>query len=124
MDWRAESLKNGIAERDFWKMTLGEVIRASEAHTAQLKERARLDFLQALSIGLFFGSAISGKNVPKIEDIYPEFFGSEEAEEARKKAEEEERMSRSAANFMNFATAFNKRFEQNGDRELKSENNG
>lgn len=123
MDWRAESLKNGIAERDFWDMTLGEVIRASEAHTALLKERARFDFLQALSIGLFFGSAISGKNVPKIEDIYPEFFGSKEAEEAQKEAETEERMNRSAANFMNFATAFNKRFE-NGDRKSESENNG
>lgn len=121
MKWRAECLKYGIAERDFWDMTIGEVYRAGEAYRERLKDRAYFDYTQALTIGLFIGSAFSGKSAPSIEEIYPDFFESNEAiEEAR----EEARVNKSVANFINFANAFNKRFEENGNREPESENNG
>lgn len=115
---RDECLNNGIPERDFWDMTLGEAVRACDAGIRRRKTRARFDYAQAMTVGLFVASMFSSKAPPKIETIYPELFPQEE----QKEAEEEQRMRKSEANFLKFAYAFNKRFE-NGNGKPESKNN-
>ena len=70
----------------------------------------------ALLVGL--GSMFGSKSPPAIRDIYPELF-----DEADEEAEQTIQDSKSVANFINFANAFNRNFD-NGDRKSESENNG
>ena len=73
--------------------------------------------MNAMATGLFIASMFSTKSPPSISDIYPEFFPKDE------EVEEKVQESKSAANFINFANAFNRNFD-NGDRKSESENNG
>ena len=102
-------------------MTLGEAIRAIEAFIDARKDRAYFDYMHAMTVGMFVGSMFSTRQPPKIEDIYPDLFPKDD--EAVEAAEEAVRMSQSEINFINFANAFNRKFE-NGDRKSESENNG
>ena len=118
--WRDDCLIAGIREAEFWDMTIGEASRACNAFNEQRKDRAYFAYTNAMATGLFIGSMFSSKSAPTINDIFPELFPKEEQSEA----EREIRMERSAANFLKFANSFNQRYKPNGDRELKSENNG
>lgn len=111
------SLVTGIREAEFWEMTVGEAVRACDAYQERRRDMAYFAFTNAMAVGLFVGSMFSSKSPPKIHDIYPEFF--KEDEEAEQKVQD----SKSAANFINFANAFNRNFD-NGDRKSESENNG
>ena len=102
-------------------MTVGEASRALDAHNTRKRDKAYFDYTQAMTIGLFIGSMFSSKSPPTLEEIYPELF-DEEAEELER-IEQEKRDERSAANFIKFANAFNRKYE-NGDRKSESENNG
>jgi len=114
---RGECLTAGVREAEFWEMTVGEACREYEAHRERRKEQARLAYSNALTTGLFVASMFSSKEPPKLHDIYPDLFPVDE------EAEEEQKESDSAANFINFANAFNRKFD-NGDRKSESENNG
>ena len=111
----------GVREADFWDMTVGEAARAIDAYNTRRRDRAYFDYTQAMTIGAFIGSMFSSKSPPALEDLYPDLF-DEEAEELEQ-IEQEKRDERSAANFIKFANAFNRNYE-NGDRKSESENNG
>lgn len=67
----------GIPEREFWNMTLGEVIRAMESHNRRerlrAKERAARDYRLAELIGASVSRLFGGK-YPSIQDAYPGLF--------------------------------------------------
>ena len=100
---------------------LEQVQRAIDAYNTRRRDRAYFDYTQAMTIGAFIGSMFSSKSPPALEDLYPDLF-DEEAEELEQ-IEQEKRDERSAANFIKFANAFNRNYE-NGDRKSESENNG
>lgn len=118
---RDDCLTAGVREAEFWDMTVGEAVRAVNAWNDRRKDMAYFAYTNAMAVGMFVGSIFSTRTPPTLEDIYPELFPKDE--EAREKAEEEARMAKSAANFINFANQFNRRFN-NGNRESESENNG
>ena len=120
MQWRDEFLVVGVPEADFWAMTWGETVRAYEAYVRRRKDQAYFSYNTALALGGFIASMFSSHQPPTINEIYPELFPKEEEDE---EAMEEARMSQSEANFINFANAFNKRYE-NGNRKSEGENNG
>ena len=103
-------------------MSLGEAIRAIEAYRDMRKDRAYLDYMHAMTTGMFIGSMFGSRQPPKIEDIYPYLFPKDD--EAIEEALEEQRMTQSEINFINFANSFNKRYEAHGNGKPESENNG
>lgn len=111
------TLVTGIREAEFWEMTVGEAVRACDAYQDRRRDTAYFAFTNAMAVGLFVSSVFSSKSPPEIHDIYPELF--KEDEEAEQKIQD----SKSVANFINFANAFNRNFD-NGDRKSESENNG
>lgn len=98
-------------------MTVGEAARAYLAYHERLKDTAFFSYTNAMTVALFVSSMFGSKSPPSLHDVYPELFPADE------EAEEEIRDARSAANFINFANAFNRKFD-NGDRKPESENNG
>ncbi len=124
MKLRDDCLIAGVSERDFWEMTVGEAVRECNAFGERRKDMAYFSYTNALAVGSFIASMFSSHSAPSISEIYPELFPAEEHEEAKKEVEHELRMSKSEANFIKFANAFNKRYEANGNRESESKNNG
>ena len=98
-------------------MTWGETVRAYEAYMKRRKDLAYFSYNTALAVGGFVASIFSSRQPPTINEIYPELFPKDE------EAEEEARMTQSEVNFLNFANAFNKRYE-NGNRESEGKDNG
>lgn len=92
-------------------------MRAYKAFIESRKDMAFFAYTNAMAVGGFVASMFSKHQPPTMHDIYPELFPIDE------EAEEEARMKRSEANFINFANAFNKRYE-NGNGKSESENNG
>ena len=115
---RDAALLAGVRETEYWNMTVGEAVRACDAYHENRRERAYFAYTEAMTAGLFIGSMFSSKSPPTIRDIYPELFDEEDEE-----AEQTIQDSKSVANFINFANAFNRNFD-NGDRKSESENNG
>ena len=107
----------GIREAEFRDMTIGEVVRACDAFQDRRRDTAYFAYTEAMTVGLFVSSMFSSKSPPKIHDIYPDLFNENE------EAEQEQKDKTSAQNFINFANAFNRNFD-NGDRKSESENNG
>lgn len=100
-------------------MTVGEAVRALDAFGERRKDRAYFEYSNALAIGLFISAMFSGSHkAPELHDIFPDLFPRDEVKE------EEAKDSASAANFINFANAFNRRYEPNGNGKPESENNG
>ena len=120
LDLRTKSLIAGVREADFWEMTVGETVRAIEAYNERRKDEAFFAYSNAMATGLFIGSIFTSNAPPTLSDIYPDLFPPEE----EKEAEEEKRMADSAANFINFANAFNRKFGNGDNRRTESENNG
>lgn len=98
-------------------MTIGEADRACTAYHERRKDEAYFAYTNAMAVGMFVGSMFGGKP-PKIHDIYPELFPRDE------EVEQTVQDSKSAANFINFANAFNKGFDNGDNRTTESENNG
>lgn len=117
LELRNTVLVAGIREAEFWEMTIGEAVRACDAFQDRRRDTAYFAYTGAMTVGLFINSMFGSKSTPTIHDIYPELFPVDE------EAEEEARMKRSEVNFINFANAFNKRYE-NGNGKSESENNG
>lgn len=102
----------GIAENDFWEMTLAEAIRAVESKkrilTRQQQEKASFDYILADLIGRSVARIHSSNNtMPTLLDAYPSLFDDTEAKEQQQKKKDE----LSVLRFKQFAEAFNKRFE-------------
>lgn len=122
MNLRKSALISGVSEAEFWKMTIGEVVRACEAYEDRRRDTAYFAYTTAMTVGLFVGSMFGSKSPPTIEEVYPELFSDkkEEVEKAEQMAKDE----RSAANFIKFANSFNQRYKPNGDGKPESKNNG
>lgn len=99
-------------------MTVGEGVRAYNAYEERRKDTAYFSYTTAMTTGLFIASMFGSKSPPRIYDVYPEFFTEDE------EVKEEVQDSKSAANFVNFANAFNRKFDNGSDRTTESENNG
>ena len=81
------------------------------------KDIAYFSYSTAMAVSGFVASMFSSRQPPTINEIYPDLFPKNE------ETEEEVRMSQSEVNFINFANAFNRRYE-NGNRKSEGENNG
>lgn len=108
------ALDIGIAERDFWAMTLGEVYRAIESwnrvYKREQREKATYDYIHANLIRHGVGIVLGSKQpMPSLEDVYSELF----AEDRERKAEEiqQQKMNLSALRFKQFAESFNQNFQ-------------
>ena len=102
-------------------MTVGEGVRAYNAYEERRKDEAYFSYTTAMTTGLFISSMFGSKSPPSIQDVYPEFFKNEEKDE---EVEQTIRDAKSEANFLNFAKAFNRKFDNGSDRTTESENNG
>lgn len=108
----------GIREAEFWEMTAGEAVRECDAYQDRRRDRAYFEYTNAMTTGMFVASMFSSKPPPKLSDIYPDLFDEDE------EAEEEKKATESAANFINFANAFNRKFGNGDNGKSESENNG
>ena len=98
-------------------MTVGEAARSYIAYDERRKDTAFFTYMNAMTTAMFIGSMFGSKSPLTIYEVYPELFQRDE------EVEEQIQESKSAANFINFANAFNRKFD-NGDRKPESENNG
>lgn len=111
------ALDAGIAERDFWEMTLAELERALASKRrmmkAQAQEKASFDYLLANLIGKSVARIYSSTvTMPEISEVYPSLFDSQEIQEKKR----EQKAELSAIRFKLFAKSFNDRF-QGGSKE-------
>ena len=110
-NWLESALDYGIAERDFWEMSIAELIRAVESAKRVQRERARdkaaRDYILADLIGRSVSRVYNSANtMPAITEVYPALFATEEVTEEMQEKQDE----LSAARFKQFADNFNKRF--------------
>lgn len=113
--WLENALDIGLTEREFWDMTLAELIRVFESDKRRRKteaqERASFDYILADLIGRSVSRIYSSSSVyPDISEIYPTLFDSAKIEEAKQQKANE----LSAARFRQFANSFNKHFNDKG----------
>lgn len=107
---------SGIKEPDFWHMSFAEIKRylvaENERYERERKEQATWIWMLADLIGFSAGRFITKAKYPSIGEYFP-FFAQEE---------EEAKTKRSTANFMAFATQWNRRY--NNDRNISDPDNG
>lgn len=116
-EWLKSALELGISEKDFWEMTLGELLRLFEAkqraYKARAQEKAENNYILAGLIGINLSHAFNGSiEVPPIEEVYPNLFDNEEIKEEK----ENQKTELSTLRFKQFAQAFNKNFEKEVER--------
>lgn len=99
-------------------MTVGEGVRAYKAYEERRKDAAFFAYTNAMTTGLFIASMFGSKSPPTIHEVYPEFFKQDEETEEIK---QEIRDAKSEVNFLNFAKAFNRNFDNGSDRTTQSE---
>lgn len=110
-EWLENALDAGITEKDFWNMTLGEVVRAIESRNRiikmEAKERAAYDYALADLIGRSVARIQSSANkMPEIHTVYPSLFDGAEIQEQQQAKKDEISVIR----FKQFANSFNKKF--------------
>lgn len=110
--WLDSALDYGIAEFDFWDMTIAELTRAIASKKRMKKkeeqERAAFDYILADLIGRSVARIHnSANNIPDIADAYPTLFERKEVDDAKSAKQDE----LSALRFRQFAQSFNKRFK-------------
>ena len=106
------ALDIGIAEKDFWEMTIAELDRYAESKKrvdkVRAQEQASFDYLLACTIGRAFASSMDSKNkFPDIYEVYPSLFDRE----AREEQKADITMQLSALRFKQFAHAHNKKIK-------------
>lgn len=107
-----DALDCGVAESDFWDMTVGEINRRIESFNRtqerRMRERAGMDYVLAQLISAGIGSVISGEDFPLISDVYPDLYDPPQ----------QPAMLSSVERFVNFAVQHNaalKRGETDGN---------
>lgn len=98
-------------------MTLAEAVRAIESKKRQQKaaaqEKATFDYIHADLVGRSIARIYSSTNhLPRLNEVYPSLFDSEEI----KAQEEAKKMELSAIRFKAFAQSFNNRFIKGGEK--------
>lgn len=102
----------GLTEKEFWDMTFGEIERYADSRMrvrkVEAKDKATMDYLQALVIGKYVVSAFDGKvKVPEIHEVYPSLFDAPSIE-----GDSERQDMLSALRFKQFADSFNQKFNK------------
>lgn len=108
------ALDCGLSEKEFWEMTLGELDRYVSSKQRQeeyrLKERATMDYTQALLIGRAMRGSDEENPFPELYEVYPNLFLKELE---KREAEKEELLAQmSAIRFIQFAESFNSKFDE------------
>ena len=103
----------GISEKDFWEMTLAELIRLVDSkkrtQLIQTKEKAMFDYTLANLIGRSIARLHSSANhYPSIAEAYPSLFTTEEIEEKI----QDKKNELSVLKFKQFAQSYNKKFKE------------
>ena len=106
--WLETALDCGITEKDYWEMTLAEVIRAIDSYRRRYNQRERqqaaFDYILADAIGKSVSRVYSSSNkMPELYELYPSLFESEEIK-AQQQAKRDEL---SVLRFKQFAQAHN-----------------
>lgn len=101
----------GIAEKDFWEMTILELERAIKSQQKiddfRRREKANFDYRLADLIGRSISRIYNSNNkMPPISEVYPELFSSEEIQEAKRQQQEELSILR----FKQFVYSHNKNY--------------
>lgn len=113
--WLDNALDYGIPERDFWEMTIAELVRQIESikrtKLEEAKERAYFDYnlgnLMGHSMARLFSSSAQ---YPSMADAYPSLFITEEVKQEMITKQDE----LSAARFRQFAEAYNNKHKGGG----------
>lgn len=103
----------GIAEKDFWDMTIAEINRAIKSKIRMTKiedeKRASFDYILADLIGRSVSRVYHSSNkMPSISEAYPSLFTKEEEEKAIQK----KKIELSALRFKQFAQSYNTKFKE------------
>lgn len=103
----------GISEREFWDMTIAELIRAVESkkrvQMKEMQQRANMDYILANLIGRSVSRAFSSKNkMPTIAESYPTLFDKGLEDELM----EQKKQELSVLRFKQFADAHNRRWKR------------
>lgn len=101
------ALDYGIAEKDYWEMSLAEIRRVIDSKNrvmkVDMKQKATQDYILADLVGRSVARLFSKQNdYPKINEVYPNLFNDNKEEENNNK------MELSAIRFRQFAEHFNK----------------
>lgn len=99
-------------------MTIAELIRSIESYNrryqAQQKQQAAFDYILADAVGRSVARLYSSAaKMPKIYELYPSLFDSEEAQEQ----EQARRDELSAMRFRQFAQAHNNKYKEGSKQE-------
>ena len=110
--WLQTALDCGITECCYWDMTLAEVIRAIESYNRRYKaaerQQAAFDYILADAVGKSISRIYSSSaQMPKLYELYPALFESEEIQEQ----EQAKRDELSVLRFKQFAQAHNNRLK-------------
>lgn len=105
MEMLLQCMKLGMKEKDYWDMTLAEVMRETDAliwrKNDEYKNAAFFTYQQAVLVL----SGLNGK-FPGIEEAFPGIYSTEELESAKAKLQAEE--------FLAYANARIEREQNNG----------
>ena len=111
------ALDCGITEKDFWEMTIGEVVRQIQSYNKLCKikaqEKASYDYIQASviikGISIILGSK---EHFPTIQEVYPTLFDDVQKEQEEKIQKQKDNVS--ALRFKQFAQSYNNRMKNKG----------
>ena len=106
------ALDCGISEVAYWDMTLAETIRAIESYKRvwrdKERQRAAFDYILADAIGRSISRVYSSSaQMPKLYELYPTLFASDEIQEQ----EQIKRDELSVLRFKQYAQAHNNRYK-------------
>ena len=98
------SINLGLDERQFWDMSIAEVVRWQEGAMYRLKTKAQFHYILADLIGISAGRMMS-KDVkyPSIDEVYPNLFEKQEEEHDEEAGVAQNNINR----FMEFALKHN-----------------
>lgn len=110
--WRDIALDYGIAESEYWTMTIAELIRLIDSRKRiqelEAREKATFDYILADLIGRSVARVHSSANhYPSIAEAYPSLFSKEEVEEEI----QAKKNKLSALRFKQFAQAYNNKYK-------------
>lgn len=111
--WLETALDYGIAESDYWNMTLAEAIRAIESkkrvEKLRAQEKASYDYILADLIGRSISRIYSSSSkMPTIQEVYPSLFDTAEIEEQK----QQKQMELSVLRFKMFAQSHNNKLKR------------
>lgn len=110
--WLTTALDCGISETDYWNMTIAELTRAIDSYNRRYKtaerQQAAFDYILADAIGKSVSRIYSSAaTMPKLYELYPALFDSEEIINQ----EQAKRDELSALRFKQFAQAHNNKLK-------------